>query len=278
MIELYNTLSNRCSRITTSMYSTSFSLGVTCLHSRLRDHICAIYGFVRLADEIVDSFHGFNKKDLLNRFEAETYLAIDEKISLNPILQSFQITVNKFKIERCLINEFLRSMEMDLYKTEYDSKEIKEYIVGSAEVVGLMCLRVFCESNNELFDKLAYSARKLGSAFQKVNFLRDLNADYRELGRNYFPTIRIDQWNICSKLDVEKSIEKDFDEALEGIKQLPRSSRLGVYAAYVYYRSLFRKIKKASPELILQQRIRVPNTDKARLLAYSYLKHQLNLI
>jgi 15-cis-phytoene synthase len=278
MMELYNKLSNRCSRITTNMYSTSFSLGVSCLHTRLRDPICAIYGFVRFADEIVDTFHDFNKAELLTRFEAETYRAIDERISLNPILHSFQRTVHHYQIERTLIIEFLKSMALDLHKKEYNSSEIKEYIVGSAEVVGLMCLRVFCEGNNLLFDNLAHYARKLGSAFQKVNFLRDLNADYWELGRNYFGPIRIDQWNVCSKLDVEKSIEKEFNEALLGIKQLPKSSRLGVYAAYVYYRSLFKKIRKASPGLILQKRIRVPNTDKARLLAYSYLKHQLNLI
>lgn len=278
MMELYNKLSNRCSRVTTNLYSTSFSLGVTCLHSRLRAHICAIYGFVRLADEIVDTFHGFDQPGLLNRFQTETDRAIDEKISLNPILQSFQITVNRFKIERCLISDFLRSMQMDLYKKDYDSTEIKDYIGGSAEVVGLMCLRVFCEGNDNMFDKLSYSARRLGSAFQKVNFLRDLKTDHRDLGRNYLPVVRLDEWNIRSKLDVEKSIEEDFDEALIGIKQLPRSSRLGVFATYVYYRSLFNKIKKASPELILQERIRVANAGKARLLAYSFLKHQFNVI
>lgn len=278
MMELYNELSNRCSRVTTKLYSTSFSFGVTCLHSRFRQHIYAIYGFVRLADEIVDTFHGFDQAHLLDRFQSETYRAIDEKISLNPILQSFQLTVNRFKIEKSLISDFLRSMQMDLYKKEYDSTEIKDYIGGSAEVVGLMCLRVFCEGNDKLFDKLSYSARKLGSAFQKVNFLRDLKTDFRDLGRSYFPAVRPDQWNIRSKLDVEKSIDQDFEEALTGIKQLPRSSRLGVFATYVYYRSLFNKIKKVSPEVILKQRIRVANAGKARLLAYSFLKHQLNLI
>lgn len=277
-MELYNKLARSCSRATTNLYSTSFSVGVSCLHPQLREHICAIYGFVRLADEIVDTFHGFDQAGLLDRFQTETYRAIEEKISLNPILQSFQITVNRFGIERCLIGEFLQSMQMDLYKKEYDSTEIQAYIGGSAEVVGLMCLRVFCNGDDMLFDKLSYSARKLGSAFQKVNFLRDLNTDFYHLGRNYFPAVRLDQWNIRSKLDVEKSIDEDFGEALTGIKQLPRSSRLGVFATYVYYRSLFNKIKKATPELILQRRIRVPNAGKARLLAYSFLKHQLNLI
>ena len=278
MIELYNKLSNRCSRITTNLYSTSFSLGVTCLDRRFQAPICAIYGFVRLADEIVDTFHGFDQTVLLERFEIDTYRAIDERISLNPILQSFQLTVNSSKIEKDLIAEFLRSMEMDLSKKEYDTTEIKNYIGGSAEAVGLMCLKVFCEGNDKLFEDLSYSARKLGSAFQKVNFLRDLKSDYLDLGRNYFPSIRLDHWNVSSKQDVEKSIEQDFDEALTGIKALPRSSRLGVFASYVYYRSLFNKIKRVSPEVILHRRVRVANAHKARLLAYSFLKHQLNLI
>ena len=233
---------------------------------------------MRLADEIVDTFHEFDQSEILDRFGTEAYRAIDEKISLNPILQSFQLTVNSYKIEKALIEAFLRSMEMDLYKKEYDSTEIKNYIGGSAEVVGLMCLRVFCEANNKLFDELSHPARKLGSAFQKVNFLRDLQSDYIDLGRNYFPSIKLDQWNVSSKLDVEKTIEEDFDEGLKGIKRLPRSSRLGVFASYVYYRSLFNKIKKASPEMIFHQRIRVPNAGKAGLLAYLFLKHQLNLI
>ncbi len=278
MMELYNKLSNRCSRATTNLYSTSFSVGVACLHSRFHEPICAIYGFVRLADEIVDTFHAFDQSVLLDRFQIETYRAIDEKISLNPILQSFQLAVNRYRIDRCFISEFLQSMKMDLYKKDYDREEIQHYIGGSAEVVGLMCLRVFCEGNEKLFERLSYSARKLGSAFQKVNFLRDLKTDYMDLGRNYFPSVQLDQWNVRSKLDVEKSIEKDFEEALAGIKELPRSSRLGVFTSYVYYRSLFNKIKKVSPELIFRQRIRVPGAGKARLLAYSFLKHQLNLI
>lgn len=278
MMELFDEVSTRCSRITTHLYSTSFSLGIHCIHERLRNPIYAIYGFVRFADEIVDTFHDHNKEDLLNRFKDDTYRAIEERISLNPILHSFQSTVNKYNIENSLIEKFLNSMEMDLHKSNYDSDEIKEYIIGSAEVVGLMCLRVFCEGNNLLYNKLSPYARSLGSAFQKVNFLRDLNADYIGLGRIYFPSIKMGQWNSCSKMDIEKSIEADFNEALEGIKGLPRTSRLGVYVAYVYYRSLFKKIKNTSAELVLKQRIRIPNSDKARLLAYSYVKHQLNLI
>lgn len=277
-MELFDKVSIRCSRITTHLYSTSFSLAINCIHERLRDPIYAIYGFVRFADEIVDSFHDHNKEDLLNRFKDDTYRAIDERISLNPILHSFQSTVNQYKIEKSLIEKFLKSMEMDLHKTNYDSDEIKEYIIGSAEVVGLLCLHVFCEGNNRLYGELSPYARSLGSAFQKVNFLRDLNADYHGLGRIYFPSIKMSQWNSCSKIDIEKSIEADFNEALKGIKRLPRTSRLGVYVAYVYYRSLFKKIKNTSAELVLKRRIRIPNSDKARLLAYSYVKHQLNLI
>jgi phytoene/squalene synthetase len=271
-------VSNQCSRITTHLYSTSFSVGIKCIHQRLREPIYAIYGFVRFADEIVDTFHDFDKRDLLDRFKIDCYRAIEEKISLNPILHSFQATVNRYQIEHSLIEQFLKSMEMDLHKTTYNAEEIDEYIIGSAEVVGLMCLRVFCERNESLFNKLAPYARHLGSAFQKVNFLRDLDEDYRALGRIYFPSIKMTQWNSCSKSDVERSIEKDFDDALVGIKQLPRSSRLGVYVAYVYYKSLFKKIKDTSADAVLKRRIRIPNGDKARLFAYSFVKHQLNLL
>ena len=277
-MELFDRVSIRCSKITTRMYSTSFSLGIHCIHKRLRDPIYAIYGFVRFADEIVDTFHDFNKEDLLARFKADTHSAIVERISLNPILHSFQSAVNNYKIDNSLIEQFLKSMWMDLHKTDYNADELKEYIVGSAEVVGLMCLRVFCEGNNALYDKLSPFARSLGSAFQKVNFLRDLNADYNGLGRIYFPSVKMSQWDASCKRDVEKSIEDDFAEALEGIKRLPRTSRLGVYVAYVYYRSLFNKIKNTSADAVLKERIRIPASDKARLLAYSYVKHQLNMI
>lgn len=271
-------MSARCSRLTTTMYSTSFSLGIHCLHNRFRDPIHSIYGFVRFADEIVDTFFGYDREKLFNRFREDTYRSLEEKISLNPILNSFQDTVHRYRIEIPLIELFLKSMEMDLHKTKYNSDEIKSYIIGSAEVVGLMCLRVFCEGDKILFDRLASYAQRLGSAFQKVNFLRDFNSDYRIMGRMYFPELEINQWNSSCKQEIEKSIETDFAEALKGIKQLPRSSRLGVYVAYVYYLALFKKIKNTTPESVLEGRIRIPNHDKARLLAYSYVKHQLNMI
>ncbi len=260
------------------MYSTSFSLAIRCLDRRLQNPIHSIYGFVRLADEIVDTFHSHNKKDLLLRFKGETFRSIDERISLNPILHSFQSTVNKYKIERNLIESFLTSMEMDLHKTFYSADEIKEYITGSAEAVGLMCLRVFCEDNDLLYNRLARYASSLGSAFQKINFLRDLNTDYQDMGRIYFPGVTISQWDKYNKIKIEKSIAVEFSEGLKGIKQLPRSSRLGVYVAYAYYLALFKKNQSTPPELVLQRRIRIPTRDKARLLAYSYVKHQFNMI
>jgi len=277
-MELFDRLSVRCSRMTTNLYSTSFSLGIRCLHRRLRNPIYAIYGFVRFADEIVDTFHDFNKEDLLNRFRMETFRAIEEKISLNPILHNFQATVNQYKIDKNLIESFLKSMENDLHKTNYSETEINDYIFGSAEVVGLMCLRVFSENNNSIFEKLSSHAMCLGSAFQKVNFLRDIHADYHGLGRIYFPDIDMTEWNTNRKKEIEKSIEADFLEALKGIKQLPRSSRLGVYVAYVYYLALFKKIKNTPAELVSERRIRIANSAKATLLAYSFVKHQLNLI
>ena len=277
-MELFDRLSARCSRMTTNLYSTSFSLGIRCLHMRLRNPIHAIYGFVRLADEIVDTFHDFNKQDLLNRFRMETFRAVEEKISLNPILHNFQATVNQYNIDKNLIESFLKSMENDLHKTNYSETEINDYIFGSAEVVGLMCLRVFSESNNKIFEELSPHARCLGSAFQKVNFLRDIHADCNGLGRNYFPGIKMNEWNTSRKREIEKSIEADFLEALKGIKQLPRSSRLGVYVAYVYYLALFKKIKNTPAELVSERRIRIANSAKATLLAYSFVKHQLNLI
>ena len=278
MMHLFDTLASRCSRLTTHMYSTSFSLGIRCFHERLRDPIHAIYGFVRFADEIVDTFNVCNKRELLFRFREETYRSIEEKISLNPILHSFQSTVNEYKIDKRLIDSFLHSMEMDLDKKEYQEEEIKEYITGSAEAVGLMCLSVFCSDNAGLCAQLTPYARRLGSAFQKINFLRDLNADYNEMGRTYFPGIKMSQWSQFYKAQIEKSIEADFTEGLKGIKLLPRSSRFGVYVTYIYYLSLFKKIQNTPPELVMKRRIRITNPDKARLLAYSYVKHQLNMI
>jgi phytoene/squalene synthetase len=278
MKALFDTLSIRCSRLTTGMYSTSFSLGVRCLEPKLRDPIHAVYGFVRFADEIVDSFHDFSKTDLLERFKADTYRAIDEKISLNPILNSFQFVVNQYRIDRSLIAQFLRSMEMDLYMTAHDPHTINDYVLGSAEVVGLMCLKVFSAGDVALYERLTPQAMRLGAAFQKINFLRDLRADYVDLGRNYFPGVDVRRFDEKDKSMIEEAISADLREGYAGIRQLPRGARLGVYVAYVYYSALFRKIKNTPSELVLRKRIRIPNRHKAGLLAYSYLKHQLNLI
>lgn len=278
MKALYDKVSIRCSRLTTKMYSTSFSLGIRCLEKELRDPIYAIYGFVRFADEIVDTFHDFDKVNLLKKFREDTYSAIREKISLNPILNSFQATVNYYHIEDALIEQFLKSMEMDLTQKDYDAERFKVYILGSAEVVGLMCLRVFCKGNQAEYEKLKPYAMSLGSAFQKINFLRDLNADYMGMGRMYFPGIDFNTFDEESKKQIEANIKKDFDHGYEGIKQLPRSARFGVYVAYVYYLALFKKIRNTPSNRVLHSRIRIKNRYKATLLAYSYVKHQLNMI
>jgi len=276
--ELYDKNAIKCSRLTTKTYSTSFSLGIRCLHKELRNPIYAIYGFVRFADEIVDTFHNYDKKSLLDNFKKETYKAIDEKISLNPILQSFQLTVNQFNIDLILIEQFLHSMEMDLSERNYDQETFEEYILGSAEVVGLMCLKVFCNGNSASYDKLKPMAMRLGSAFQKINFLRDLNADYIGMGRSYFPGIDLNSFDDRSKKKIEESIAEDFREGFKGIQQLPRGSKLGVYVAYLYYLSLFKKIKNTPSEYVMKKRIRIRNRHKFSILFFSYLKHQLNLI
>lgn len=276
--ELFDIVSIKCSRLTTKAYSTSFSIGIGCLGKELRDPIYAIYGFVRFADEIVDTFHDYNKSELLNNFKKETYKAIEGKISLNPILNSFQLTANKYSIDKELIDRFLNSMEMDLSKTTYDERGIQEYILGSAEVVGLMCLRVFCKGDNQLYLRLKPFAMSLGAAFQKINFLRDLNADYVGMGRTYFPGIDILKFDDTSKKEIEENIKADFDEGYQGIKQLPRSARFGVYVAYVYYLALFKKIQNTPSDHVLKSRISIRKRHKARLLAYSFLKHQLNML
>lgn len=278
MKELYDKVSIKCSRVTTRAYSTSFSLGIRCLGKELRDPIYSIYGFVRFADEIVDTFHDYNKAQLLEKFKEDTYRAIDDKISTNPILNSFQITVHHFNIERSLIESFLKSMEMDLNQKQYSPEGFKEYVLGSAEVVGLMCLRVFCNGNGELYEQLKPNAMSLGSAFQKINFLRDLKADYVGMGRTYFPDLDMNNFNDGTKKVIEESIAKDFHHGYEGIVNLPRSARFGVYVAYVYYLALFKKIRNTPSEQVLQSRIRIRNRHKARLLAYSYFKHQLNML
>lgn len=278
MKELFDKVSLKCSRYVTTSYSTSFSLGIKCLEKPLRDPICSIYGFVRFADEIVDTFHDYDKQRLLDRFKADTYQAIDEKISLNPILNSFQHTVNKYNIDLDLIDKFLYSMEMDLTKTQYNQSKYEEYILGSAEVVGLMCLKVFCNGELAQYERLKPYAMKLGSAFQKINFLRDLNADYVEMGRTYFPGVELNNFDEKEKLEIEKDIQEDFSMGLEGIKKLPKSSRFGVYLAYVYYYALFNKIRRTPSSSVLNKRIRIPNQVKFSILFYTYLKHRLNII
>ena len=278
MKSIFDQVSYECSKNTTKTYSTSFSMGIKFLHEDIRRPIYNIYGFVRFADEIVDSFHDFDKPALLQKFIADTHLAIKQKISLNPILNSFQEVFHKYNLNIEHVNTFLRSMEMDLEEIEYDRKQFNTYILGSAEVVGLMCLQVFVKGNKKEYDKLEPFAKSLGAAFQKINFLRDLKADYAELGRAYFPGIDISEFNDTNKKLIEAEIQKDFDHAHKGIVQLPACARLGVYVAYVYYTRLFAKIKQLPSERILQERIRIPNQRKLTLFVGSYVKHSLNRI
>lgn len=275
MKNLFDELSFKISKETTKQYSTSFSLGILALSSKIRNPIYAIYGYVRFADEIVDSFHGFDKKKLLSRFRDETFLALEEKIALNPILQSFQETVSKYQIDHELIKQFLRSMEMDLHKIDYNSELYKEYILGSAEVVGLMCLHIFVDGDKEEFERLKPSAMILGSAFQKVNFLRDMKDDYDVLGRTYFPNVDIAAFDNKVKAEIEEEITVEFKEALEGIKKLPASSRFGVNLAYRYYLSLFKKIKKTSANQMINQRIRISNSKKISLMMGCYVEYKM---
>jgi len=278
MKQLFDDISQEMSALTTKRYSTSFSLGISFLQKDLHKPIYSIYGFVRFADEIVDSFHGFDKETLLAEFKTETFKAIAQGISLNPILNSFQWAVNKYQIPLELIETFLNSMEMDLDKHAYDKSTYEQYILGSAEVVGLMCLKVFVNGNEEEYEKLKPSAMKLGSAFQKINFLRDLKDDFQELGRTYFPGINMQEFNATVKKEIEADIEKDFRAGYEGILKLPRDARFGVYMAYKYYFKLFKKIKTKSADSILNERIRIPNYRKVRILFTSYLRHNLNLL
>jgi phytoene synthase len=278
MKHLFDNVSRASSKLITKTYSTSFSLGISCLHKKFHDAIYSIYGFVRLADEVVDSFHDYDKKELLEEFKQSTYKAISQKISLNPILNSFQHVVNNFSIDRELIDQFLFSMEMDLEATSHCSDSYQEYILGSAEVVGLMCLRVFVENDDPLYQALKPSARKLGAAFQKVNFLRDMKSDYETLGRVYFPGLDLSSFSEKEKEAIQEDIQQDFKDALFGIKGLPASSQFGVYVAYIYYLSLFNKIKAISSANIMSKRVRIPNSQKIGLLAGSYLKHSLGLL
>lgn len=278
MKELFDMISRKSSKMTTVMYSTSFSLGIRFFSKKFHDPIYGIYGFVRFADEIVDSFHGFDKKKLLQRFKEDTYTAIDEKISLNPILNNFQYVVNKYNIEMELIDLFLKSMEMDLEKVEYDQNKYEQYILGSAEVVGLMCLRVFCDRDPQKYDELKPSAMRLGSAFQKINFLRDLKADFKDLGRSYFPGIDMNNWNDQTKSAIEDDIEKDFAEGLSGIRKLPEGARFGVYVAYVYFHELLLKIRQVEAEKLLHERVRIPDGRKYMLLLVAYFRNLTNRI
>jgi len=278
MKSLFDDLSAICSKRTTQLYSTSFSLGIKLLDKSLHRPIYGIYGFVRFADEIVDSFHGYNKKDLLYEFREDTYKAIHDGISINPILNEFQKVVNECNINHEWIDTFLKSMKMDLNDKYHDVLSYEDYILGSAEVVGLMCLHVFVEGDKNQFNDLKPYAMSLGSAFQKVNFLRDLKADYETLGRTYFPGVDMNSFTKEHKYQIEKEISEDFKMALIGIKKLPHKSRRGVYLAYVYYMQLFMKIKQTPVEKIMESRIRIPNISKLGLMFKSIIQHQLNLL
>jgi phytoene synthase len=277
-IELYNKNALACSRNTTRKYSTSFSLGIRLLAPEIRRAVYSIYGFVRFADEIVDTFHNHDKAALLERFRKETYVSIDEGISTNPILQSFQIVVNKYGIDHELIEAFFDSMAMDLDHKIFDRKKYETYIYGSAEVVGLMCLRVFYKDEPEKYDVLKHPARKLGEAFQKVNFLRDVQSDLDERGRSYFPNVDLLNFSKAQKEKIEQEIENDFREAYKGIVMLKKEARLGVYIAYIYYLKLFRKIKSTPPKAIMHKRIRVNNWVKMSLLFQGLVKHEFGQV
>ncbi len=278
-VKQFQQVSLDCCKVVTCSYSTSFFSAIKLLHPHIQNPIFSIYGFVRLADEIVDSFHGYDKESLLLQFKEETFLSLSRGISLNPVLNSFQMAVNDYNIDTRLIESFFQSMEMDLKKKVYDSSvDLEVYIYGSAEVVGLMCLYVFCDGKKETFMDLQPYARALGAAFQKVNFLRDLKADYEGLNRAYFPNFDFNNFNQTTKTKIEEEIEKDFEKAYSGILMLPIKARFGVYVAYKYYVSLFRKIKRLRPEHVMERRVRIDNYNKAALLVSARIANQLNLI
>ena len=278
MMDLYHKTCSECSKLITTRYSTSFSTGIRVFSKPLRAPIYGIYGFVRFADEIVDTFHEFKKADLLEKFRKDTYYAIENRISLNPVLHAFQQVVHEYGIDREYIDAFLDSMEMDLHFDTYEDALYNKYIYGSAEVVGLMCLRVFCKDDPEQFDKLKASAQSLGSAFQKINFLRDMKSDFEERGRTYFPGIDYSNFTNEDKKMIEADIAKDFQHGYEGILKLPQSARFGVYLAYNYYIKLFAKIKKSNAMVVKEQRIRVNDGRKMLLLFSSALKNSMNMI
>lgn len=278
MIQLFHQLSNTCSRVTTEKYSTSFSSAIRLLHKDLRQPIYNIYGLVRFADEIVDSFHGHDKAILLTEFKEQTFQAIDRGISLNPILHSFQMTVKEYGIDRNLIYSFFDSMECDLSNCSYDESAYSEYIYGSAEVVGLMCLYIFCEGDKKMFEELKPGAQSLGAAFQKVNFLRDVKDDHEVLNRTYFPGVDFNNFTSEKKQQIEQDIAMDFEKAYNSILSLPVKARFGVYVAYKYYLSLFNKIKKVQPASIKEDRVRIPNYSKAFIVMRAGLRSQLNIL
>ncbi|MDN5288180.1 MAG: phytoene/squalene synthase family protein [Mucilaginibacter sp.] len=278
MINLYDETCFECSKIITNKYSTSFSLGIRAFDKEFRYPVYAIYGFVRYTDEIVDTFHDHNQLQLITDFRAETFKAIHEHISLNPVIHAFQQVVNKYRIDHTLIDSFLCSMEMDLDKKVYNEASYKTYIYGSAEAIGLMCLRVFTGNNDEQYQQLLPQARSLGAAFQKINFLRDVKADYEERGRTYFPDIDFNNFTEQDKKTIEANIKVDFDNAIKGIKRLPNGTRLGVYIAYLYYLQLFKKISYTPASVILQKRIRISDTRKMGLYVKAVLQQKLNVI
>jgi phytoene/squalene synthetase len=275
---IFDRVSYSCSKITTLNYSTSFSIGIRTLGKRFRSPIYAIYGFVRFADEIVDTFHDYDKKTLLRRFREDTVHAIEEKISLNPILNAFQQTYHRYNLDWELVDTFLKSMEMDLEQTDHSRMSYETYILGSAEVVGLMCLKVFTEGNNEEYLRLKPYAMRLGAAFQKINFLRDIKADFEGLGRAYFPNLDVKQFDESTKKKIESEIAEDFAEGYKGILMLEKDARFGVYVAYTYYLRLFDKIQSLPSERVLSERIRIPNQKKVGLVVKSYLQHNLNML
>jgi phytoene/squalene synthetase len=279
MKALFDTVSYNCSKLVTKSYSTSFSLATKMLSNSIRAHIYNIYGFVRFADEIVDSFHDYDKAELFDSFSKDLENALEQKISLNPILNAFQYTYHKYNIDKSLVDAFMKSMRLDLSKSTYLSDdEYKAYIYGSADVVGLMCLTIFVKGDTTKFNELKDSAMSLGSAFQKVNFLRDLKADFNELNRSYFPNVDLDNLDENAKQQIIDDIESDFEKGLSGIKRLPIEAKFGVFMAYRYYSQLLKKLKKTPALQIKDTRIRVSNPKKIELLMRSYVKYQLNLM
>ena len=276
---IFDEIAKHCSKQVTKSYSTSFSTATQLLSPSIRQDIYNIYGFVRFADEIVDTFHDYDKEFLFDDFERQLNDAINHKISLNPILNAFQETVHKYDIPQDLYKAFMKSMRQDLYKSNYKSvEEYEQYIYGSADVVGLMCLKVFVKGDENMYEDLKHDAKKLGSAFQKVNFLRDLKADYEDLNRTYFPNVDLRELDEATKMRIINEIEADFKAGLRGISQLPVEAKLGVYTAYVYYLKLLYKLKKTPSLQIKSKRIRVNDYQKVGLLAQSYLSCRLNLI